>query len=173
MRNLAILLLLATTATVGLAGDLKGKGEVAGFGGGVWISEDDIGTKKFVGGSVGGGVTSTTLVYGEFAFIPVINEGGFKARVYDFQGGIKQNLMTSDKVEPYVILGAGMGRLSVTGPGTSGESESAFAIHLGAGVRLYASPKWGIQPEFKYGRYFFNGDGVNVARFGAGVFFQW
>lgn len=81
-----------------------------------------------------------------------------------------------------MILGVGVGRLSVMANATSRQGNqtvtnnvNAHSTHLGMqfglGTRLYAGKNWGIQPEFKYGKYF--SDGGSVVRIGVGLFFQW
>ena len=161
-------MLLAGTAALGLAGDLSGKGEVNVFGGGMWFS-DGIGNKPYYGAAVGGGVTSKTLLFGEFTHSPLETGGPVGVHLIDFQGGVKQNLITSDRVEPYITLAAGYGRFFLTG--VEGITSNHFGLHGGLGARIYASPRWGIQPEVKYSKYF--NDGGHTVRYGGGIFFQW
>lgn len=178
MRIWLGILLVASSAL--FAGDLRGKKELSGFGGGEWIQ--DIGTMPYVGGSFGAGLSSRALLFGEYAYVRV-GDGGISlppgvsvsSHLHDFQGGLKFNLVTSARVEPYAIVGAGAGRFSVEANSagfSASTSNTSFGLHLGLGARVYVSSKWGIQPEFKYGHYFGDVD-QDVVRFGAGIFYQW
>ena len=63
-------LLLIAGAMCAVAGELTGKGEVSGFGGGAWIS-DGVGIKPFYVGSVGAGVSSKALLFGDLPTRPL------------------------------------------------------------------------------------------------------
>ena len=39
-------------------------------------------------------------------------------------------------------------------------------------LRYFVGKNWGIQPEFRYTRYFFDGGGLNDFRFTGGLFFR-
>lgn len=168
MKAAAMIALLAGTATMGLAGDLKEKTEVTAFGGGAWFS-DGVGNKPIYGGSAGYGVTSKTLVYAEFSHSPLETGGPVGAHFIDAQGGIKQTLFTSDRVEPYALAGLGYGRFFVTG--ISGINSNYFGINVGGGARIFAGQRWGFQPEVRYAKYFDNGP--HAVRYTGGIFFQW
>jgi len=164
------------------AGDLKGTGEVDAFGGGVDLSQGG-GNHGLFGFSGGYGIASMAQIFGEYSYAPTGSGGGYTSHLNDFQGGVKVSRQ-SDKIEPYALLGLGVGHFTASSSSVviggytfSGSSASStnFGLHLGGGARIYlGSKKWGIAPEIRWGRYFSSNSGsLNVFRYTGGIFYQW
>jgi hypothetical protein len=177
----AVLLFVCALGLSG--GDLKGKGEVDAFGGGVDFSSGG-GNHGLFGVSGAYGLMPWAQVYGEYSYAPLGSGGGVSLHLNDFQGGVKVS-MQSDTIEPYGLLGLGMGRFTTSVSGFSsggltfsGSSLSTnnFGLHIGGGARFYmgSSKKWGVEPEIRWGRYFASNSGsLNVFRYTGGIFYQW
>lgn len=102
--------------------------------------------------------------------------------LWDFSGGVHVTLAKQDwKAAPYLLSALGAGHASANGSFdvvTAGvanrlrlhASDTAFGLSGGGGLRYFAGPRWGIQPELRYTRYFFEGAGLNNLRFSVGVF---
>jgi hypothetical protein len=198
MKRHLLVTLLAANASLLAGAELTGRGEVTGYGGGVWVS-DGGGTHGLYGGSAGVGASSRALIFFDVAYAPlggatasfvepgsgVAVNSSASGKLLDFSGGVKYSLTGSEsgKAVPYALFATGIGRASISGTGTArqgnqtitvnlSESISNFAVHGGLGVRLYVGEKWGFQPEFRLGHYFAEGGGGKAMRFTAGVFYH-
>jgi hypothetical protein len=164
MKKYFCVVLLFASALILSAGDLKDKGEFDVFGGGVHFNNGG-GNHGIIGFSGNFGIAPVAQVYGEYSYSPL---GSYSSKLNDFQGGIKLGI-ESDKIEPYGLVGLGVGHFSSDFGG-----ETHFGLHIGAGARIYApSKRWGVTPEIRWGRYFASGSDLNAFRYTAGVFFQW
>jgi opacity protein-like surface antigen len=129
-------------------------------------------------------------VFGEYSYVPlagfsgsVAGSGGVVAgdvssKLMDFSGGVHVNLAPGRAV-PYLLGAIGVGRLSAKGSATVGTTTASFdgsdtslGASTGLGLRYFVGHNWGIQPEFRYTRYFFDGAGLNDFRFAGGLFFR-
>jgi hypothetical protein len=168
-----------------------GKGEIAGFGGGLAITGG--GVNPLVGGSGDVRVIDNLRIFGEFSYSPLnslatsaANEVSAvtglnvtaKVKLFDFGGGIDYSFGSSKRVVPYVLAAVGVGHTSVSASvnvngvtGTGSMSTDSVYLGIGGGVRIYAGRNWGIKPEFRYQRY---GGSLasNSAIFTAGLFYQ-
>lgn len=163
MKKILLVCLLAASAAYLSAGDMERKLEFTGFGGGLKLT--DAGNNGIVGGSVAYGVSPYAAAYGEYSFSKLRSE----LNLNDFQGGVKFNIHNSDHIEPYALLGMGVGRITSHGYG-----DTNFGLHVGGGARIYASSGvWGIAPEMRYTRYFTSGNDANGFRYTVGIFYQW
>jgi len=195
--TLAVVLLAGLAGGALAAGLEAGKGEVSGFAGGVHVASGG-GTHGAFGGTVGGAVHKNVFVFGEFTYVPLGGADAFldisdlgtivradvSARLVDFGGGVHISIPTgNEKVVPYAVGGVGVSRSSASGsvtaqvPGRTttisfDESSTDFGVNGGFGLRFYVKDNWGFRPEFKIARYFVEGGGITVARFTAGVFYQ-
>jgi hypothetical protein len=163
-----------------VAGDLTGKAEVVGQGGGITFTQGG-GTHGTFGGSAGYGfpcligkpeLCRRTIIFGEFDLTP-ISDNGATEKFLDIFGGVKIAILPSDKAEPYLIAGFGgsFDRLSV--PGFFSGTEKAYGLHVGVGDRLFVGKNWGIVPEVRWGHYFHHGQDGNAFRYTGGIFYQW
>ena len=170
----------------------EGKGEVAGFGGGLAITGGGI--NPLFGGSAGVRVSDHLRIFGEFSVAPLASLAESaagqasaitgvsvtaKVKLYNVGGGVDYSFGSSKKVVPYVVgaVGAGLFSTSATANvgGVSGSaSATTKSLYLGGGggVRFYAGDNWGIKPEFRFQRYTMSGGGSNSADFTVGLFFQ-
>jgi len=152
-----------------------GELEFAGFGGGTHLRAQGEGTTKgVVGGRIGAPAGKRVLVFGEYSYAP----SALNANLMDFSGGVHVSLAPG-RVAPYVLGALGVGRLSGSGTATVGtttasfdRSDSALGASGGVGLRYFVGRNWGIQPEFRYTRYFFDRAGLNDLRFAGGLFFR-
>jgi len=167
MKGIAVGVFILAVS-IASAGDLKGVGEFSGFGGGISIT-DGGGNHALGGGSVGFGVASRALVYGEYSY----SEVGQLAtvRLNDFQGGLKFSLLKSNTIEPYALLGLGGARFSLANAPRINDWD--LGLHAGIGGRFYVNRHWGISPEIRWGRYFDDAGDTNFVRYTGGIFFQW
>ena len=183
----AVVILGFALSQTAFAGEL----EFAGFGGGTHLRADGEGTTKgVVGGRIGASASKRVLVFGEYSYAPLAGFGGslagggtavasdLNANLMDFSGGVHVNLAPG-RVAPYVLGALGVGRLSASGTATVGtttasfhRSDSALGASGGIGLRYFVGRNWGIQPEFRYTRYFFDRAGLNDFRFAGGLFFR-
>ena len=149
------------------AGDLTGKYEVSAFGGVTNRVPTDSGADGTFGGNFGYGLTGKTMLFGEVAS----NAGGFD--YVDVHGGLKQTLLRRGRFELYVLGGLGMAHASSFSFARSSHTNS-LSLNAGFGTRIYLSPRWGVQPEFRW-LHFFQGDGndPDLLRFTGGIFVQW
>ena len=159
-----------------VAGNLTGKAEVTGQGGGVTFSQNG-GTHGIFGGSVGFGfpcyirvpeLCSRTIIFGEFDLTPSEN-----SKFMDIFGGVKIALKPSDKAEPYLIAGFGGSVDRVSIPGFGSFTSKAYGLHFGVGDRLFVGSNWGITPEIRWAHYFHHGNDSNSIRYTGGIFYQW
>ena len=155
-------LLLALCATTLWAGDLTRRAELTGFGGGLHIF--DGGDHGVYGGSLGYGVTSRAQVFAEVSHAPL--QGN--VNLVDFQGGVKYSLVTHDMFEPYAMAAIGAGHFS-----NPVVSSTGFGLSAGFGTRVYVRSNWGVVPDIRWSRYFFDGPDTNTFRYTVGAFFQW
>jgi hypothetical protein len=164
MKYCLCAMLLAFSAVSLLANDVKDKGEVGFFAGGnhFGASGGNHGMFGFYGAY---GVAPKAQLFGEYSYTST----GNSSHLNDVQGGVKFNILDTDKYDPYAVVGLGAGHFSALGFG-----QTHFGLHIGGGVRIYAPGKnWGVTPEIRWGRYFASGGDLNVFRYGAGVFYQW
>jgi hypothetical protein len=162
MNKTVCAIALAMTAATLSAGDLERQAEIAGFAGGLHIF-DGGGDHGVYGGYLGYGVSSPALVFFEASHSPL--DGG---DLLDFNAGVKFSLLQRDMFEPYALVALGGGHFSA-----GSFSETRFGVHAGFGTRVYVGRSWGIQPEVRWARYFFDGPDVNTFRYTGGVFYQW
>jgi hypothetical protein len=126
------------------------------------------------------GCPQTACPGGGFLFRETRVNGG----LWDFSGGVHVTLARAEwKAAPYLLGALGAGHASADGSFdvvTGGfanrlrihASDTAFGLSGGGGLRYFAGPRWGIQPELRYTRYFFEDAGLNNLRFSMGVFFR-
>jgi hypothetical protein len=178
-----ILLAIAMFASGSMltAGDLTGKTEVTGQGGGVTFTQGG-GTHGVFGGSVGYGfkcyigkmeLCKRTIVIGEFDLTPIGSGGGASEKFIDFFGGVKMAIIPSDKAELYAIAGFGGAIDRVSEPFFGTLNQKAYGLHVGVGDRLYVGKNWGVAPEVRWGHYFHHGPDGNSFRYTGGIFYQW
>jgi len=181
---------MSWTAVAQTASD---KIEITGFGGGTHLRADGEGsTKGTVGGRVGAVAGKRVLVFGEFSYAPLAGFSGsavsggtafasdISSKLLDFNGGVNVNLAPAgSKLAPYVLGALGVGRISAKGSTTVGNtsasfdgSDSALGASTGFGLRYFVGRNWGVQPEFRYTRYFFDNAGINDFRFSGGLFYR-
>ena len=166
---LAAFLACAVPDSSGAQGFEKGQGEVAGFAGGVF----GIGSNLAYGGGVAAAPSERLLVGGELTYIPGGKSIGtpsgsldIDARAIDVNGGVQYLFSPRTAAQPFVSAGAGIIHGSVEVPGFTA-SDSAFALHVGGGVRYWVGDRWGLRPEIKL----FLSD-TNYVRASVGVFFK-
>jgi hypothetical protein len=185
-KTIRVSCLLAGTLLFSASAFADGKGEVAGFGGGIAIA-GGVGVHPLFGGSAGFRVVDHLRIFGEFSYAPLasasLSVSGVSAtgtdKLYNFGGGVDYSFGSSKRVVPYILGAVGVGHESASATaGASGVSFSASltsnSVYLGAGggLRIYAGNNWGIKPEFRYQRYTSSGGGSNSADFTVGVFYQ-
>ena len=174
MKNWVFALFFAVSS-LSWASDLKGKGEIDVFGGGVHTDDSDHQIHGIVGFSGGYGVASMVQLFGEYSFVPLgdLGQPGLSAKAHLYTGGAKINLMKSDKFDPYGLIGFG-GLHFTANCSSPGCSENDKTFHLGGGVRIYAkNKKWGVTPEIRWIHIFSDGSDTNVVSYTGGIFFQW
>lgn len=157
MKRAILSIAIAMSVSTVWAGDLSQKTELNLFGGGIKFK--DGGNHGIYGVNLGYGVSSRATIYGEFSHTPTSGSD-----LYDFHGGVKYSLVSSDKVEPYALVGFGAGR-------TTGSTNAG--LHLGGGARVYVNSNWGIVPEVRYTHYFSDFSDAKAVRYTGGIFFQW
>jgi hypothetical protein len=143
-------------------GDLTRRAEIAGFGGGLHIF--DAGDHGVYGGLLGYGLTRRAQVFAEASHAPL--QGSLD--LVDFQAGAKYSLSSHDIFEPYAAAAIGAGHFS-----NPVASNTGFGLSAGFGARVYLRPRWGVAPDIRWTRYFFDGPDTIIFRYTAGVFFQW
>jgi hypothetical protein len=163
----AFSLILLTSLPI-FAGDLTGKYEVLAFGGVTNRVPTGSGADGTFGGNFGYGLTSKTVLFGEVAS----SAGGYD--YVDVHGGLRQTLLTRGRLEPYVLGGIGMAHATSLFSIAGSSSTNSLSVNAGFGARIYLSPRWGVQPEFRW-MHFFQGDrnDPDLLRFTGGIFFQW
>jgi len=171
-----------------------GRGEVAGFGGVVRLS-DGGGSHAIAGGTVGVNAGRIIHLFGEFNYIPLGSESqtasyqgipvqaSASARMLNFGGGLQLRVPTGEsKAEPYFLTAFGYGRQSVQGSASANYLGTPMSVSVdasqgnayagfGGGLRYFVGKRWGVRPEFRYQKYFGDGAGSLVTASG-GVFFQ-
>jgi hypothetical protein len=158
MKKTILSIVLALSAPALFAGDLTKKGEFSLYGGGNHFGNGG-GNAGIWGTQLGYGVAKKVTLFGEFD-----HNRDSGSNLFDYLGGAKFSLMSSEKAEPYGLVGFGAGR-------SGGETRAA--LHIGGGVRFYVNSKWGIVPEIRWVRYFEDFSDLNSVRYTGGVFFQW
>jgi hypothetical protein len=180
MRIVLAIAMIASGSML-VAGDLTGKAEVVGEGGGVTFTQGG-GSHGTFGGSVGYGfpcligkpeLCKRTIIIGEFDFTPVGSGGGASEKFMDFFGGAKIAIIPSDKAEPYIIAGFGGSIDRVSQPPFPTFNQKAYGLHVGVGDRLFVGKNWGIVPEIRWEHYFHHGQDGNAFRYTGGIFYQW
>jgi hypothetical protein len=181
-----LLLLLGAPLLCAPAFAQEGKGEVTGFGGGIWISGGG-GTQALFGASGGARVTDNVRVFGEFSFLSLgsasVSVDGLNAsgsdRLYNFGGGVDYSFGSSKIAVPYVLGVVGVGHERVSSSASGGGVSASFSLNgndvylgPGGGIRIYAGHNWGFKPEFRYERYVNSGGSSNTAVFTVGFFYQ-
>jgi hypothetical protein len=156
------LLLLILGGAILHAGDLTRRAEIAGFGGGIHVF--DAGDHGVYGGLIGYGVNRRAEVFAEGSHAPL--QGSLN--LADFQGGVKYTLIPRDIFEPYATAALGLGHFS-----SPVSSNTGFGLSAGLGARVYVRSTWGVVPDIRWTRYFFDGPDTSTFRYTAGVFFQW
>jgi hypothetical protein len=163
-----------------------GKVEVAGFGGGIYLS-GGAGTHALVGGSGAVRIVDHLRMFGEFSYSELgsasaSDEGvsaTVKNKLYSIGGGADYSFGSSKRVVPYVLAAGGVGHqtvgLSASVGGTTASanvatSNSAY-VGVGGGVRIYAGDNWGFKPEVRFQRYS-GADGGSSGVFTVGIFYQ-
>jgi hypothetical protein len=91
-------------------------------------------------------------------------------KIQSYGGVYRGYLSKSSRVVPYVLVAGG--GFSETAVGTSGgmkvsASQNGYYIGFGGGASIYASPTWGIRPEFRYERQQFSATTVGGAALAA------
>jgi opacity protein-like surface antigen len=179
MTRALALLLICAAALLAQPGETD-IGEVGGHLGGVF----GIGTHPNGGLLFMTAVSRYALFGAELGFSPLGAEslrqpgtpftGIQRSRLYAFNGTTHVRIPLSDHWEPYIPIGAGLlhsvfERHTSFGPDATSERESNndFAFHIGAGVRYFVTPKFGIRPEFRY----YVTD-RNFSRLTVGLFYQ-
>lgn len=157
MKKAILSIAIALCVPAVWAGDLSNKGEASIFAGGVKVKDGD--NHGIWGVNVGYGFAPRATFYGEFSHTPTSGSD-----LTDYHGGVKFSLAQSDRVEPYALVGAGVGRVS---------SNTDFGMHFGGGARIYVNSNWGIQPEIRYTHYFNDFSDLKIVRYTGGIFFQW
>jgi len=163
-----------------------GKGEVAGFGGGIAMT-GGAGTHALVGGSAGVRIVTHLRLFGEFTYSQLgsysASEEGVSASVkdklYGFGGGVDYSFGSSKRLVPYFVAAVGAGHESLgvsasAGGATASENlatSNSVYLGVGGGVRFYAGDNWGIKPEVRYQRYS-GSNGGSSAVFTVGIFYQ-
>ena len=164
MKHLLCASLFVVTALTLSASDLTETKEASIFVGGNHVGSGG-GNHGMFSVAGGYGIAPKAQIYGDYS----LTTCGPGCKINDIQGGVKVNIRDTDKYDPYVAVGIGVGHFS-------GGGGTHFGFHLGGGVRIYVPAKknkWGVTPDFRYGHYFVSNKDLNVFRFGAGVFYEW
>jgi hypothetical protein len=162
MKKTILSIVLALCAIPAFAHDSKGVKEFSIYGGVNHVT-DGGGNHPIWGVQMGVGVSARATIFGEFDHTKP--DGG---NVTDYLGGVKFSLVESEKAEPYALIGFGATHYS-SGP----FSDNDPSLHIGGGVRIFVSKKWGIVPEIRWVRGFDGAGDSNSVRFTGGVFFNW
>lgn len=173
-------------------GLVGGEVELGGGGGVLNARGGGSATKGLAGGGIAVGLGSRGALYFDAGYVPLESislsgvESGIayavdgSSKLYTFEGGLNIHLGPPDKrVVPYLTVGGGVGRgnykVTASGGGTDfsmSASETGGLAGGGLGARFYIGRNWGIKPEFKVQRTFFEGDNVTLYRASAGLFVQ-
>jgi len=108
------------------------------------------------------------------------------ARIQSYGPVVRAYLTKSSRIVPYMVVAGGglSGTVVVSAQGISvSATQNGFYIGFGGGASIYASPNWGIRPEFRYERQQFMSttiSGIAIASTGenyylgtVSVFYQW
>lgn len=162
--------------------------EVAGYGGGLSM-DGGIGTHSMFGGQAGIRFAHHFQVFGEGNLTQLLSTteststttATAKAKLANYGGGFEVGLGSGRKLSPYFVTAAGVGRIYVTG---SGSSTSGATVNLslpvtnmayygvGGGFRFYLGKNWGIKPEVRYQRYQNSLYSANAATYAVGLFWH-
>jgi len=151
--------------------------EVAGFGGGSWLS-GGFGTHGVFGGTGAVRIGDHIHVYGEINHSTILSEniGGVtgNAGLTNFGGGVDYSFGSStSRLRPYVTAGLGVGHFSASAEGTTMSIGNSAYAAFGGGVRAYVGQHWGIKPEVRFDRYLNSfAQGTNGMLFTVGLFYQ-
>ncbi len=179
--------LVAASICWGQASPSTTQTEVAGFAGAINLRVDGEGITKPIFGGRAGVSTDRLVVFGELGYTRLVNfalsgtaSDSLKSSLYDMAGGVNINLRSGrSRAVPYVVGVAGVAIVTISGTTTVGRNvvsvsanESNFSAGGGAGLRFFAGKNWGIQPEFRFARYFASDGGISTFRVTAGVFYR-
>jgi hypothetical protein len=169
-----------------------GEFEGRGFGGLMNARGGASSTKGLFGGGIAAGLGSRSALYFDVGYIPIesVTSAGISqgmpftvdgsSKLYTFEGGLNIHLGPPDsRAVPYLTGGGGIGRASYKASRTGSDmsvsmsgSETGGLAGGGFGVRLYLGRNWGIKPEVRVQRTFFEGEDLTLLRFAVGVFAQ-
>jgi hypothetical protein len=188
----AVILTLALAWPALPQGLVGGEVELGGSGGVMNARGGGSATKGLAGGGIAVGLGSRGAFYADVGYVPLesVTISGVdgnapfdvdgSSKLYTFEGGLNIHLGPPDRrAVPYATVGGGIGRgsykVSATGSGMNfsmSGTETGGIAGGGLGVRLYVGRNWGIKPEFKVQRTFFDGEDITLYRFAAGIFVQ-
>jgi hypothetical protein len=151
-----------------------------------YFNNDSTGiNKEYVefGFSGGVNVTKQVAILGEFNYLPLATAAsGYTGSLDDqmYGGAVRYSPIKSNKFVPYVVVGGGLSRLSVSASAqgvTATVSHNGNYVGVGGGISIYAGRNWGIRPEYRWNRQSQTYNGVNYAINAStgtvAIFFQW
>lgn len=173
----AAVVLLALSSSAVAQGIAPGSLDIAGSIG--YAHVNGITSKNHVsfGPSVVYNLNPIVAVGGEYNYQPLGTQTIFPgftgtAHLQTYGGLARFSLTKSPRVVPYALVGFGGADLytAVSVLNVSfGVSQKGYNLALGGGAALFAGPRWGIRPEFRYQRQHFNSTtigGSSVGSFG-------
>ena len=149
MRHFAFPTLLALGVAVCFSGPVFGqeaeRNEIGGFTG-LLHSEE---ANEFVVGGDYTRVAARHLAIDAQLDYSRKSDAGFTTNSYLLSAGPQYLIPTHSKIKPYVGAGAGVLHESTGAEGWGAASVDKFAVEVGGGIRVDATKRWGLNPEFK------------------------
>lgn len=102
------------------------------------------------GASGGYNVTSNITALGEYNYQPADSAFGQNFSAQLFGGAVRYNFLSSKRIVPYVVAGAGDFRFNISN--SSSTSYTGYYMTYGGGASIYLGKHWGVRPEFRYDR---------------------
>lgn len=100
------------------------------------------------------------------------DEGNASVKIANFGGGARWSRANTQSVTPYVQILAGVEITAAEFVGGREDSDAAFMLQPGAGVRIALDDRWGIVAQGDWRPVFFSEETDNQFRFVIGVGFH-